>query len=485
MQTRRDFVKWLSLASLGAAIPRGAWAAIPKLGRPPAPKQVVIVGAGLAGLVSAYLLKQAGHRVTILEARTRPGGRVLTAREGMADGLFGELGPARIPAAHTRIRAWAKHFKLELEPFEPRTGDRLDVVEGRKIRYPPSSPPDLAAYPLAFTAEERALGAEKVIARLLAPVENHGDLTSLAWPPSELRRYDLINMRQYTLQCGLSEATDRYFGLGFEDAGGANFSALWTLRLSKLSPFDAPLARIRGGMDRLPVALASALAADIHYGAPVVAMRQDAGSVTAVVEQRGQHRRFSGQRAVVTAPFPPLRRVRFEPALSSGKQRAIRDMQYENLARVLLQLDSRPWQKHGLAGWARTDLPSEIWHLSHDRRGRRALYGVYLKGSAAAALLGMGEAERIRYAAEHVDSVFPGVAAAVEGGWSKVWLEDRWAGGAHSGLAPGQLTGLMPHAFTAEGRIHFAGEHTSPWQAWMEGAIESGERAAAEVHRAR
>jgi glycine/D-amino acid oxidase-like deaminating enzyme len=105
MQTRRDFVKWLSLATVGAAIPRGAWAAIPKLGRPPAPKQVVIVGAGLAGLVSAYLLKQAGHRVTILEARTRPGGRVLTAREGMADGLFGELGPARIPRPPTRASA--------------------------------------------------------------------------------------------------------------------------------------------------------------------------------------------------------------------------------------------------------------------------------------------------------------------------------------------------------------------------------------------
>jgi monoamine oxidase len=336
-----------------------------------------------------------------------------------------------------------------------------------------------------FTAEERALGAAKVFERLLARVDKHGDITSLAWPPPELRPYDLMTMRQYTIDCGLSEATDRYLGLGFEDAGGANFSALWVLRLSMLAPFDLPLARIRGGMDRLPVALASALAADVRYGVPVVAMRQGAGTVTAVVEHHGRRETFTGQRAVVTAPFPPLRRVHFEPALSAGKQRAIRDLQYENLGRVLLQLRSRPWQKQGLAGWARTDLPSEIWHLSHDRRGPRALYGVYLKGSAAAALLGMDEAERIRYAAEHVDSVFPGVAAAVEGGWSKVWLEDRWAGGAHSGLAPGQVTGLMPHSFTPEGRIHFAGEHTSPWQAWMEGAVESGERAAAEVHRAR
>jgi monoamine oxidase len=109
---------------------------------------------------------------------------------------------------------------------------------------------------------------------------------------------------------------------------------------------------------------------------------------------------------------------------------------------------------------------------------------VYLKGGAANTLIGMDEAERLRYAAAHVDSVFPGVAAAVEGGVSKVWLEDHWAGGAHAGLAPRQVTELMPHAVVPEGRIHFAGEHTSPWQAWMEGALESGERAAAEVNSA-
>ncbi len=484
MQTRREFLEWLSLAALAAAVPRGASAAIPTLGRLPTPPQhTLIVGAGLAGLVSAYLLKRAGHRVTILEARTRPGGRVLTAREGFAEGLHGELGPARIPQTHARIRAWVKHFKLELEPFEPRAGDRIDVVAGKKIRYRAGSPPDLDAYPLPFTASERALGGAKVAARMLARVE-HGDMNSLRWPPAQLRRYDMMNIRQYTLDCGFSEATDRYFGLGFDDPGGSNFSALWVMRLSKLSPFELPLSRIRGGMDLLPRALASALAADIRYGAPVVAMSQDASSVTATIEHGGARDRVRAQRAIVTAPFPPLRRVHFEPALSPGKQRAIRDMQYENLARVLLQLGSRPWQKQGLAGWARTDLPSEIWHLSHDRRGPRALYGVYLKGAAATALVGMDESERIRHAAEHVDSVFPGVAAAVEGGRSKVWLEDPWAGGAHSGLAPGQLTGLMPHTFTPEGRIHFAGEHTSIFQAWMEGAIDSGERAAAEVHRA-
>lgn len=121
-------------------------------------RKVLIVGAGLSGLVSAYLLKQAGHRVTLLEARTRPGGRVLTAREPFAEGLHGELGPARIPETHERIRAWIAHFGLELERFDPSSGDRLDVVQGQMIRDRPSAPPDLDAFPLPFTAEELKFG---------------------------------------------------------------------------------------------------------------------------------------------------------------------------------------------------------------------------------------------------------------------------------------------------------------------------------------
>jgi len=485
MQTRRDFLELLSLAGAGALMPRTTWSAAPTLVRSGAPQHVLIVGAGLAGMVSAYLLEQAGHRVTILEARTRPGGRVMTAREPFADGLHGELGPARIPETHARIRAWIAHFGLELEPFDPANGDRLDVVRGKKIRYRRDAPPDLDAYPLPFTAEELKLGIAKIAERWSAPFDKYaGNVTSKDWPPAQLKPFDAITSREYTRARGLSEAVDQYFGLGFEDPGGTNFSALWILRITRLSPFDRPLVRIRGGNDRLPNAFVGKLAADIRYGAPVVAMSQDASGVTAAFEHHGLRETLRAQRAIVTAPFPPLREVAFQPALSPGKQRAIREMQYENLARVLLQLKTRPWEKDGLAGWAKTDLPSEIWHLSHDRPGPRALYGVYLKGSSADVLIGMDEAERLRYAAAHVDSVFPGVAAAVEGGVSKVWLEDRWAGGAHAGLAPGQVTELMPHAVVPEGRIHFAGEHTSPWQAWMEGALESGERAASEVNGA-
>lgn len=485
MLSRREFVRLCALAAGGALAPRLVHGAVPALERRGAPQHVLVLGAGLAGLCSAFLLQQAGHRVTLLEARLRPGGRVCTVREPFADGLHAELGPARIPEAHARMRAWVDKFGLELERFDPATGDHIDYVEGRRVRYPAHAPPGFDAYAWDFTPRELELGPQKVWERYFAPLRDKaGDPASLDWPPKHLAPFDRVTLREYTHEAGLSAAVDRYFGLGFDDPWGANFSALWVLRLIALADFSAPLYRIRGGLDLLPRAFARELAGTIRYGAAVTAIEQDAREVRAVVERSGQREVVRGDRAIVTIPFSVLRDVELPASLSPGKRRAIGEMQYDMLARVILQLRERPWEKDGLAGWARTDLPSELWNVSHDRPGPRALYGVYLKGASANALLPLDEEARVAFAARHVEAVFPGVAAAVEGGVSKHWYQDPWARGAHAGLAPGQVMALMPHVHTVEGRLHFAGEHTSPWQGWMEGALDSGERAAREVNAA-
>jgi len=96
----------------------------------------------------------------------------------------------------------------------------------------------------------------------------------------------------------------------------------------------------------------------------------------------------------------------------------------------------------------------------------------------------MSEDERIRYGIEHVERVFPGLRAHLEYATSQCWDNDRWAGGATRLMSVGQVTGFHAESGRPEGRIHFAGEHTSTWFAWMNGAIESGSRAAREVNNA-
>jgi monoamine oxidase len=111
---RRSFIAQSSLAVAGAALTR-----LPIVTASVAPKKIIIIGAGVAGLSAAYELTQFGHDVTILEARTRPGGRVHTLREPFDDGLYAEAGAARIPDDHNLTLKYVKLFNLPLEPMYP------------------------------------------------------------------------------------------------------------------------------------------------------------------------------------------------------------------------------------------------------------------------------------------------------------------------------------------------------------------------------
>jgi len=124
--TRRQFLKRTALAAAGAGLSATplAYAAAPVLLKGPA-RKVLVLGAGMAGLVAAYELTQLGHDVTVLEARTRPGGRVHTLREPFSDGLYAEAGAARIPNDHDLTLKYVKVFELPLEPFYP---SRLNAI---------------------------------------------------------------------------------------------------------------------------------------------------------------------------------------------------------------------------------------------------------------------------------------------------------------------------------------------------------------------
>ena len=118
---RRDFLKQTAAAAvtLSASSLLAFASSRRDLERRGAPKKVIVIGAGLAGLSAAYELTRAGHDVTVLEARTRPGGRVLTLRDPFAEGLYAEAGATRVPDHHHFTVEYAELFGLTLDPFEP------------------------------------------------------------------------------------------------------------------------------------------------------------------------------------------------------------------------------------------------------------------------------------------------------------------------------------------------------------------------------
>src|SRR5213079_3300681 len=136
--TRRTFLKQSTIAVAGVSLAR-----LPIITATVAPKKILIIGAGMAGLSAGYELSQAGHDVTILEARLRPGGRVYTLRAPFSDGLYAEAGAGRIPITHTLTLDYVKRFKLELDPFLPQSGADVFLWRGRRQIVPHGQDPDL------------------------------------------------------------------------------------------------------------------------------------------------------------------------------------------------------------------------------------------------------------------------------------------------------------------------------------------------------
>ena len=132
---RRQFLRRSAVAVAAAGLNRTQLSGAVRILTAPS-RKVLVLGAGMAGLVAAYELSKLGHDVTILEARMRPGGRVYTFREPFADGLYAEAGAARIPENHEITLKYVKEFELQLEPFYPSRLNAVRLDRGRREEVP-------------------------------------------------------------------------------------------------------------------------------------------------------------------------------------------------------------------------------------------------------------------------------------------------------------------------------------------------------------
>jgi monoamine oxidase len=205
--------------------------------------------------------------------------------------------------------------------------------------------------------------------------------------------------------------------------------------------------------------------------------------VTVTVNTSGRRSQISADYLICAIPFPVLRSIEVSPAFSEGKQRAIRELQYNSVTRVYVQSQTRSWIGEGLSGFVTTDLPiGTVWDCAEGQPGARGILECYASGDRARRLASLSEPQRIRMVRESLEKVFPGTI--YEKSASVAWDADPLARGAFAWFKRDQMSELLPHIARREGRVFFAGEHTSPWFGWMQGALESGNRAAREVHNA-
>jgi monoamine oxidase len=372
--SRRDFLRQSLLATATLAVSPSKLMSLSHDGlqRQSAPKKLIIIGAGLAGLAAGYELTQSGHEVTILEARLRPGGRVYTLRAPFSDGMYAEAGAARIPNNHHWTMKYVELFGLTLDPFNPNNGANLSFIRGKRIKAKPNEEIDLSQLPLTLTAEERTLGISGLWKKYVTTVlPDMLDPTAPDWPPVSLQKYDRMTFAEFLREQGASADAIALLETPFYKPEDDKNSALWWLREAALLQAQQQAYKIRGGNDLLPKAFAARLAEKIRYGAPVMKIKQQTRNVSVVYKQAGIPQQLTADHLICAIPFSVLKRIEIVPPFSPEKQRAIAEQSYDSVTRIYLQ--TRYWESEGLNGFAITDLPEEIWHPTFDQSGRRGI----------------------------------------------------------------------------------------------------------------
>jgi monoamine oxidase len=418
----------------------------------------VVVGAGLAGLVAAYELERAGFRVTVLEARSRVGGRVHTLRRPFTGGQHAEGGGEYIDTVHAAMLGYAKRFGLKLE--DAQAGPDLNgVVYLRGRRHTDSS-----VYTAAVQAE-----LDRLDARLTALAQG----VDAADPLRRGARFDGQSLADLMDALGMSgvarllaerDARDEY---GVEPA---ELSLLFHLQLYAATR-DLPTSgieryRIRGGNDLLPQALARGL--DLRLGAPVTRIeRRRAGVRVGAMD---------ADWCVLAAPLPAVRAIEFAPALPPALAAAVAGLQYGAVSKTPIQYRDRFWVKSGFTGDTITDLPvGTTWDATNSQRGASGVLITYASASGGTT---------VAEAVSDVDRVYPGAAAKATVGATAHWPHEPFSGGSYTAYAPGQMTKFHAALRRPVGRVILAGEHTDTFNSYMEGAVRSGRRAAQAIRRA-
>jgi len=459
--SRRDFLKTLSLALV--AIPLRPALTLAQTGaakffsrqKTDRPKKVIVIGAGLAGLTTAYELTKAGHEVTILEARNRAGGRVFTVREPFADGLYAECGAEWVESNHEYLLRYIDEFGLPLY----RGSFRDNEDEG--LQY---SPRGRKTHERLEEATKRVNSFEHLNPSLpeLDKLSFYEFLKQMDAPP------DMIEQMQRQIS-------------GLMATNIESISALHMLNEFALP--EAPASfRVAGGNDQVPRTLAKHLREHIHYARPVVKIAHEAKSVQVTFLENGQQQIMNGQHVIIAAPFTCVRKMEITPALSAEKMKAINTLAYGQILKAPLQFRERFWLKYETeARKSLQNMIGSVYESTGGQPGPRGILLAYIPDKSGMEMASIPAEQRVEKILAKVAELHPEAPKHFEAGYAKWWQEDPWAGGTYAYFRPGEITTVRTMIAKPEGRIHFAGEHTAGWQGYMNGAVESGHRVAAEV----
>ncbi len=352
-----------SAASLTAGPLLAQVDAVVKTGKP---LKVIIAGAGLAGLCTAYELEKRGHECVILEADgSHIGGRVRTLR--LQDGLYGEAGAMRVPEAHQITRHYLRELGVGLRPFVYTNHNAWCYLRGHKARLKDL---DTLKPHFALTERERKMSLAEmwnasVVSRLdkLSTAEK-ADLLAFRVGTPAVQALDQLSLRQLLEADEFSNEAIELAAVIWGQEALLDSAATEHMREEMENVWNLKFDEIVGGTDRFATAFVEKLKSKPRLGCEIIRLEQGADGKRAAAVFRNRtnnnaEEREEGDFLICTLPCPVLGRIE-APGFSGVKQRSIRQLVYDSSTKVLAVAKRRFWETDDgiYGGGTFTDLPT-------------------------------------------------------------------------------------------------------------------------------
>ena len=470
----------LAALSLGVSATRG-WAAANRT-------DVIVIGAGFAGLNAAAQLRDQGLRVLVLEAARRPGGRSHTAHH--LDSRI-ELGASQIGPMYARVRDVATRLGVKLSPGAHINAPYCyvlgeQIIGAKAWTASPHNP---------LEGKEREVGPQALSAFY---VERRSPFEALDdWLTPRAAEFDL-SLGQWLQRQGASPAAQRIIDHTLGNPGLDNVGLLRMLQEATRSRADVKAiaampnmegkdvyerfaitsSHVVGGTSVLTDRMAAALGDGVRLRHKVTSIDLDPTGCEVRCEDGSRH---LARRVLVAVPFAALRNVTITPSLNGAQSDAVRRMPYNNQSQVWLRIKAPYWDDDGLEASMWTDGPFSLIRQQLEYDGKRELMSVLSFGNKSKAVDALSPADRGRLAIDYIEKVRPSTRGKLEFIGVHSWAQDPLQGGCSHAFLPWRGAAWANTLNKPHHQLYFAGEHTRRLEVGMEAAMESGERAALEV----
>jgi monoamine oxidase len=447
--------------------------------------EIIIVGAGIAGLSAAYHLQKHGFAPKIYEAADRTGGRIYTARNVFFEGSWTELGAEFIDTSHRQMWNYVREFNLE-------TVDIFSESEKQLI-------------PLAYYFQGRHYTETEIIEAFIPLVSRiKKDQKRLSkrvfytnFTPDDAQ-LDALSLAEYLQQIDASPLIKNVIEVAYiteygEEIGNQSALNFLTVIGTETQHFkyygdSDERYKIRGGNDKIPEALTQRLQNRIESGHFLTAIKQDASAKKLLLhftKTGGAVTTISADRVILTVPFTILRDVDIS-FLPEKKLHCIKNIGYGKNVKLFAGFNKKPWRQQNYAGAVFTDAGFQSgWDNSQLQENEKAGFTIFTGGTLSDEIGQHDASFHVQKFLSKVDKIFPGTMQHYNTITHRMhWPTYKFAKASYLSLKPGQyvtMSGLISEPFA---HVYFAGEHCSyDFQGFMNGAATTGIQAAKQVMR--